>query len=523
MNCAKKLLTFLLVTVLLVMSMASQVLATDITISGGAANAKYEAYKLLHATDGGEGRFSYTLNEKYADILKAASGKNTQSEIVEYISNLDADGIRDFADAVYTAIKAADPAITAEYATSNDKFADVNQGYYLIAETTLGDTSDTYSLVMLDTAGQEDLVVNTKEGKPVVEKKVLNVNETTGISVWGDVADSDMGDAVNFKITGTVADKYADYATYYYSFVDTMEKGLTYNGDAKVFVVNGSSTVDVTAQFTIVASQNAVTNLPDGFTAAADLKQLTGVQISATTKIVVEYTATLNDHAVIGTTGNQNAVYLEYENDPYSTGVSRTRALTKPATLSRTPVDVNIVFTYEAVVNKIDKNGDPLNGAGFTLYKWIKDGVSTENGKVDGWVAMGDEITGVTTFQYPGLDAGKYKLVESTVPDGYNKCDDIAFEIVANFNTEVDPVALTELKVLDNLGFCISEGEAASFAADVNTGKITTSIVNLSGTKLPGTGGVGTTMFYIFGGVLVLGAVVLLVTKRRMASDNEEK
>ena len=104
-----------------------------------------------------------------------------------------------------------------------------------------------------------------------------------------------------------------------------------------------------------------------------------------------------------------------------------------------------------------------------------------------------------------------------------NKCDDITFEIVATFNTEVDPVALTELKVLDNMGFCISEGEAASFTTNVNTGKVTTSIVNLSGTKLPGTGGVGTAMFYILGAVLVLGAVVLLVTKRRMATENEEK
>jgi fimbrial isopeptide formation D2 family protein/LPXTG-motif cell wall-anchored protein len=327
-----------------------------------------------------------------------------------------------------------------------------------------------------------------------------------------------MGDAVPFIITGTVSAKYADYNNYFYSFVDSMDKGLTYNGDAKVYVVNGEDETEVTEQFIIATTQNAETNLANGFTAAANLKALTDVSVSADSKIVVKYTCTLNSHAVTGTAGNKNQVYLEYENDPYRVESPMTRSLVKPESLSRTPNKINTVFTFETAVNKIDKSGNPLAGAGFTLYKWIKDGIVVGEQNADGWVAVGDEITGVTTFQFIGLDAGKYKLVETTVPAGYNKCDDIEFSIAAEYDLTVEPNTLTGLKVLDNLGLSISEGENAAFAADPATGIVTTSVVNLTGAQLPGTGGIGTYIFYGVGACLVLAAVVLLVTKKRMAA-----
>ena len=476
MKTTRKLLAMVL-AVIMVMSLATTAFAADITITGGASGSEYAAYKLLNATDGGDGKFAYTLNDKYDEILKAVTGKSTEADIVAYISGLNADGIRDFADAVYAKIVAAK--LAADYTTKNDKFTGVAQGYYLIAETKVGNAADTFSLVMLDTAGANNIEVATKEDVPEVDKQVEEKNDTTGASSWGDTADYDVGDTINYKITGTVSSKYADYKNYDYMFTDTMSKGLTYNEDAKVYVVNGDSKVEVTSQFTI-------TNTANGFTAYANLKKLTGVTINSATEIVVEYTATLNENAVSGSAGNLNTVTLKYENDPYNGGDGTPDG--------ETPPDTNIVFTYDAIVNKTDKDGNALAGAGFTLYKYVN----------NAWVQVGDQITGKTTFEFKKLDEGKYKLVETTVPAGYNKADDVEFEIISTLDDEDEK--------LDNL--VVSPADA--FTVNMTDGSVTTNVTNYAGSELPTTGGMGTTLFYILGSVMVLAAVVLLVTKRRM-------
>ena len=310
-----KLLSVLL-ALLLVFALSAGTFAAEITIDGGATNSEYAAYKLLNATNSADDhtKFAYTLNDKYTSILQEVTGKTTQKDIVAYIQNLDASEIRAFADDVYKKIKDASPAIASDYITSTDKFEDVAQGYYLIVETKLGTAADTYSLVMLDTAGLDNVTVSTKENAPTVDKQVEEKNDSTGVNSWGESADYDIGDKINFKITGKVSSKYADYKSYYYSFADTMSDGLTYNKDAKVFVVNDSVRVEVTQQFNKVAESD------QSFTIDANLKELTDVTINENTTIVVEYTATLNENAVSGSAGNKNEVILKYENDPYHEG-----------------------------------------------------------------------------------------------------------------------------------------------------------------------------------------------------------
>ncbi len=508
----------LVLAVMMVMSLATSAFAADITITGGADGSQYAAYMLLNATTseaGEEGEkddnFAYTLNKKYTAILQAVTGKTEQAEIVDYISALDADGIRAFADDVYAAIVAA--GLEADAVAEGNTFTGVAQGYYLIAETHTGDAADTISLVMLDTAGNSNITVKTKEDKPKVDKEVEEVNDSTGTTAWGESADHDLGDKINYRITGTVSDRYANYLSYYYSFTDTMSAGLTYNGDAKVYVVNGETKTEVTEQFVIET-------LANGFTATSNLKELTGVTVNAESLIVVEYTATLNETAVIGGEGNPNEVYLEYENNPYheADGDNNPKTPNKPEKPGETPKDICVVFTFEAVVNKVDAEGEALEGAGFTLYKWVAD--ESEAGGT--WVQIGEEIVGndLTKFEFLRLDAGKYKLVETTVPAGYNKAEDVEFEIVAEYTpvegTDGDKT-LTGLKVVKGEEI-LSDGEEASFTVSVEKGTVSTDIVNNSGVELPSTGGIGTTIFYILGGVLVLAAVVLLVTKKRMSN-----
>lgn len=527
MKLTRKITGVILLALAMLISMATAAFATDITIEGGVEGSEYAAYQLLGATDGGDGKYAYTLNDKYTAILQSVTGKTEQADIVAYIEALTtAEAIQNFANSVYEAI--VDGGIVADATTANDVFANVSQGYYLIAETKLGNDQDTFSLVMLDTAGQENVTVSTKEGKPTVEKKIEEKNDSTGVSSWGDHADYDIGDSINYRITGTVSSKYAEYKSYYYSFVDTMDAGLTYNGDAKVYVVNGDSKVEVTEQFVITA--DTATN---SFTVTSNLKELTGVTVNASTEIVVEYSATLNENALHGIPGNENNVYLEYENSPYheADGDNNPTTPNKPGEdtpeddtdgPSSTPKDVNIVFTFKAAVNKTDKDGAALAGAGFTLYKEIYTPASEGVEENYAWVKVGTEITGVTTFNFLGLDAGKYKLEETTVPAGYNKCNDIVFEVVSSYDKTIDPPVLTGISVKNSDGEVVSDDEGeASFAVVLSEGAVSTDVVNLTGSELPGTGGIGTTIFYVLGGILLVVGVVALVAKKRMSgSDN---
>jgi len=469
-------------------AMAAEVPVGNITISAGSSDAAYAFYRLLNATDGGNGKYAYTLNDKYEDILKAQTGKTELEDIVKYISDLSADGLRTFADAVYAAIKAGSIAEDAT-ATGNTTLQDIRQGYYLIAETKIGSdyngATDTRSLVMLDTVGDASVTVTTKESVPTVDKEVWNYNDSTGENHWGEHADYDVGDSVKFRISGRISGHYDRYINYWYQIGDTMDPGLKFNDDLKITIGD----VDVTNQFDIVPADHS-------FTATADLKKLTGVTVSHNSVIIAEYTCTLTEAAVSGEEGNKNKVVVKYQNDPYATE--------DPTEPGVTPPDVTIVFTYDTIVNKIDNTGKALAGAGFTLYKWVN----------NDWKAVGSEITGVTTFNYNKLDKGIYKLVETTVPEGYNKADDIEFHIHPEYDTTQDPVELTALKVVDKNG-----DELTNFKIDMVKGSLTTDIVNNSGVELPSTGGMGTTLFYIFGGLMVAAAVVLLVTKKRMSAD----
>lgn len=491
----------LLLAIVMVFSFATAVSAANITIEGGATGSEYSAYRLLNVTDGGDGKFAYTVNETYKTALQSVTGKATDAEIVKYIDDMkdDATAIRTFADAVYARVKD----MTADATTKTDVFTGVAQGYYLIVETKTGSwgegtPDDTYSLVMLDTAGKTDITVNTKEDRPELEKKVQEKNDSTGnTSGWQDGADYDIGDAVPFKLTGTVSAKYADYETYYYAFHDKMSAGLTFDKDSVVVKIDDTE-IDA-------SNYDVVFPATDGCTfdvVFEDLKTIVDSEgepiVTATSKITVEFTATLNDGAVIGI-GNPNEAKLEYSNNPYGDGKGKT------------PWDKVVVFTYELISNKVDVDGNAVAGAGFTLFKF--DYVA------DDWVAVGTEITGKTTFTWTGLDAGQYKLVETTVPDGYNKADDVIFTVEAVYDTDSADPQLTDLVIKDANGNKISVGNDAKFAIDLGNGTASTNIVNTTGPELPSTGGIGTTIFYVLGSVLLVGAAVLLVVRRRMRTE----
>ena len=303
-------------------------------------------------------------------------------------------------------------------------------------------------------------------------------------------------------MTGTVSDKYDNYGSYAYTFHDKMSNGLTFNNDVKVYV-DGTP---ITTGYTVV-TENLTDTDTDGKVCTFEvrfenLKNISSV--NANSKITVEYTAKLNEKAVIGSAGNPNEARLEYSNNPYGKGTGKT------------PWDKVIVFTYKLVANKVDGSGNALAGAGFTLYKW-----NASSEAKDKYEAVGSEIKGTdkdpkTTFEFSRLDAGQYKLVETTVPAGYNKAADLEFKVVASYNTDKADPKFETLKVTD-----LDNHELTGvFTIDQkNDDAVTTKITNLSGTELPSTGGMGTTILYVIGAILVIGAGILLITKKRMNAN----
>lgn len=501
MKLFKKIAGFILAfAMILAIAMPSVVMAADakstITIKGATAGSEYVAYKLFDATDDGNGHFSYTVNSKYEEALKDVTNKTSGAEIVKYLDSVkgNAATVREFADKVYAKVKNK----VVDYTTTNGKFENIDQGYYLIAQTQIG-TNEAYSLVMLGTAGKKTLTVKPKTGVPTFEKKIKEKNDSTGAETdWQDASDYDIGDAVPFKLTGTVSDKYASYKTYYYAFHDKMDKTLEFNANSVVVKIDG--TVIDKSKYTLNTSTT------DGCSFEVVFNDLKTVSSIKPKNVTVDYTATLKGTAKLGSEGNFNKGKLEFNNNPYYEGEG------KPEKPGETPWDEVVVFTYKLIANKTDDQGKALAGAGFTLYKFNK---NTNDYEIVKKIEAGE----TTTFEFTGADAGKYKLVETTVPDGYNKADDLVFEVEGTYEAvnNDDPLKaprLTKLEISDENGDSIT-GENKVFTTNLEKGTATTNIKNLPGSELPSTGGMGTTILYVAGAVMILAAGAFLVMQKK--------
>ena len=401
---------------------------------------------------------------------------------------------------------------------ANASTVDLAAGYYLLVDTSAPGKGDAMNSALLQVTNKGNITIEKKYEVPTVNKSVKDTD-----TKWGEAADWEIGSNVPFQLVGTLPTNFADYETYKYVFHDTLSAGLQYNGDVKVYVQNGEDKTEITNGFTVDPTEAATAGGGTLTVTFTDLKTVAGV--TATSKIVVEYTAKLLSTAVIGKPGNKNKVYLEYSNNPNHTG---------EGTTGNTPTDEVLVFTYELDVTKVDgQNANKkLANAEFVLLNNNKTKVAkVTDGKLVEWVgvpAAGEDGTitypaGTTLtsgadgkFAIAGLDAGSYYLRETKAPAGYNLLkNDISVTIIATLDKTENNPALTELKLSvkdDKTG-----AEATENNGSVDTGIVATDVVNNSGAQLPETGGMGTTLFYVLGGILVLVAIILLVTRKRMS------
>lgn len=472
----------------------------SITVSDAKAGHTYTAYQIFAAD------IADVNGEKVLSNISWGSGVSITDKLEDKTASQWAkslNNVEDDSSAAKAFAQKINASLTGGTASTGGVISGVEAGYYLVKDTTdkvpEGHAVTYYLLEVVD----QNVTVYPKVVAPTLEKKVQDNDDTTG---WVDSADYNIGDTVPFQLTATISkDNIAYYSTYKVIFHDTLSAGLTIDSTSIAATINGDS----------VSATYAAGTAAGSFT--IDLGDVKDKLTARSNTIVVTYNATLNSNAVIGAAGNPNTAYLEFSNNP--------NVDTQTGT---TPEDKVTVFTFELIVNKVTANtGDdkdenpyvPLNGADFTLYKKVNNNwvdVTTLHAATH---PTKSEVTNTTnSFTFSGLDAGEYKLVETTTPNGYNTIDDIEFTITATHELASNDPRLTGLVISDET-FTVKTDTVTenSETKEVPTGTISGDVINNAGFTLPSTGGMGTTMFYVIGALMVFGAVVMLITKKRMA------
>ena len=372
-------------------------------------------------------------------------------------------------------------------------------GYYLLKDKDAVTGDDAATLFIVQVNGP--VTVNRKADKPTFEKKVKDVNDSTGDkSDWQDSADYDVNDEVPFQLTATLPTNdtdFAAYKTYKLVFHDQQSAGLTFN-EKSVVVKYGDKTLGADS-YTVTENPEDKDTFDITIADAKAVKNAEGsaITVAAGGKFTVEYTSTLNENAVIGSTGNPNEASLEFSNNPNVGGEGET---------GKTPTDKVIVFTYQLDINKTFNGGTPAENdlPKFKLYKFDS---ATNDYTIDrGEVTITKTEDGKYTASFKRVDDGKYKLVETKTPAGFNTAADTLFEITADHDVESDNPQLTVLKINTTAG-------------NTTTGTVTADVVNQKGSNLPSTGGMGTVLLYVAGiAVFVLaGATLVMALRRRNA------
>ena len=499
----------LLLSLVMVLAMSVVAFATEegsttsgtYTITAPATSHQYEIYQIFTG-DLHEGTLS---NLKWGKNGKETEGTAVAADVVTALTGVTG---KSFNEILAVVEPYANLNSTPIATVTNGATYEAVAGYYLIKDKDNSVTgTDSYTLYIVKVVG--NVTIDPKSDVPSFEKKIKDTNDTEGTTTgWQDSADYDIGDNVPFKLEGTVAANYAQYKQYYFAFHDNEEEGLSFNKDSvRVYVDN----TEITEGYTVVD------NPADGCTfevvfndlmAAAEEYNFT---VSGGSKIRVEYTSKLNEKAKIGKEGNVNSASLEFSNNP-----NQEQGGT-PDT-GNTPWDNVIVFTYKVVVNKIDSSKKPLAGAAFELSKKVNDEYTrvalvnaTQN--TEGKYILSNET--VTKFEWKGLDDGDYMLTEVITPAGYNTIAPIKFTVNADHTITWE--GENRNTILTSLTGNAATGDITFTANDDKT-ELATNVVNNKGSELPTTGGMGTTIFYVVGSILVLGAAILLITKKRMSA-----
>ncbi len=489
MKHARK-LTSLLLALVMVFALAVTVAAEEttgttgtgsITVDNPIEGQTYTAYKIFDVVydEATPKHYSYTIEggsewfktvETYANTegsgLTLTLVKGTTTYVV---TTTDAFSAPPFADALKAAVNGK-TGRTLAVAGGKATVTGLDLGYYFV-------TSSTDALCNLTTTNPA-VIIHDKNEMPFEKKD--------------DKVSAEVGETVNYTIKGKVPD-HTGFTKYTYLITDTMSEGLTFKQDVTV-TVGGT---DVTSACTITYN---VDNNANKFTVSIPVRDYT---IGA--EILVTYTALVNENAVAKI--SKNSATLTYSNNP-SDSTKTDTTTTVEETVYSSKIAIEKVEKLAADATATPKK---LKDAEFVLYKkaptdadpnaiqYYKKWDDTDTTKAVSWVNTIAEATTVKTDEngeasFEGLANGTYYLVETKAPAGYNQ--------------------LTEAQKVE-----VHDGEHNAPVTSETQLTVTAKVENQAGTLLPSTGGMGTTIFYVLGAVLVVGAGVLLVTKKRMSQS----
>ena len=518
---------------------------TDVSVEG----KTFRAYKILDVKSYTSDSVVYTVPEALKEFYKTRYSLNGNegdfdAQVVGKIK--EESDLFAFAAAALAAAKAANIApgtATAGEGATSVTISELPLGYYVVEDA---GAATPISALILDTTNP-DVTLEIKADQPGIEKKIdgdTDTDDTTeGLVDYNNAA---IGDKVPYVLTTRVPDM-TGYTKDYFVVNDTLSKGLSFNGD--VTITLGDTTLTKDTDYTVTATENA-----DGTTSVEIVfKNFIQYKNAEKRNITITYSATVNGQAVIGVAGNPNAVTLTYSNNPNISDSGTTDQPDKPtegSPVGETPEDETRTYVTAIELIKVDPEGNRLTDAEFTVtgqktnivllrkdvftkaeegdYWKLKNGTytttePTEETKAD-YESITDRYskeikaetiqtresvtaTGVVgsdgILRVEGLSAGEYTITEVKAPAGYNL---LKTPIVIRIDWSAPAASSTDCS------WTVSGVEGAV----VIGGLVKVTIENNAGTELPSTGGIGTTIFYVLGGALVLAAVVLLVTRKRM-------
>lgn len=495
-----KKLTAILLALVLLLAMTTAVFAEgtttgSITINGVSNSATYEIYRLLdlESYNTASGAYSYKVNSSW-------SGFFATEEALKYVA-IDSAGYVTWINGDDDASVAAFAKLALDYAKTNNiqpVQSSKNEGEFVITTNEeTGVTSGTFSNLELGyylvdssmgalcglTTTNPDASINAKNGTPTLDKQV----EEDSTSQWGDGNTADIGQTVKFRATINVHAGAENYV-----FHDVMSAGLTFLTVSKIeHIIPGTNTTEtatVGTDYTVWTkpgiTEDPADDVTDGCTFEIRFSQDFCDHLETNDKIIIYYEAMLNKDAIVGDAGNTNEAWLSYGED------------------HSTAHDTTNTYTYGIDIIKTDSQNTLIDGAEFRIYDAPTGGNEVAVVLMDDGVtyrrARTDE-TGVSIVvkngkaRVVGFDNGTYYLEETVAPAGYNKLTARQKFIIADGN-------------LDS----VFNGSIYSSGSGVH-------VVNKTGSMLPETGAGGTMLFLTLGSVAVLGAGILLVTKKRMS------